>query len=364
MLADPLSQLFQKIPLPWFVIVFLYALLDISVNAIYLHKRKELKKTFREDYLLILWPLLILVPVVSLFFYVSNVSLELNAHLHSLGRTDIYLFGKNAKKIWALMGFVALAHTGMSYYRYQKLDHDTPDEKKRFFTRNPRFHLLRVILFDLPMAFMILVLSVRVLEHSFIIHRLLSTLSSPSSFLYPPDGMYGYKWIYDIIMTYFVVGILLSFVPGIMLIREKNTSYSKVYIAGIVFLELAVIASFGLLTYDFHMTIQSICYHFLYQLSPMVVTNAEIIRKMPATDISRQEIYLNLYNLLQELPCGFHIPEWLKGILGVRLITYIFEIYPLIPQSIQKRLPILPFLEKFLGPFLQSVEAASRKKTA
>jgi hypothetical protein len=342
MLTDSLTTIVLQSHWPWFWFVASYVLLDIAANSSFLHRRGEFKQTLKNDSLLLIWPLFILAPATAFFFYTGQTGAILEAHLFSLNRTDVFILSKQKQSL--LLGIIVLAAiilTGISYWRYERMDREKPHGKRRFFTRNVYFHAFRAFLFDLPLTFMIIVAGVRVIEQSLIIRRLLTSLPIPDSFLFPADSMYGYRWVYDIILHYSILGVLLSFLPVVMLIREKNTHYSFGYKMVVFILEIVVIVLSFSLARDFHLTLQSIHYHFLYHLSADIITDTNILRHLTDSEIIRQALYLDLRNQLLTLPKGFPLPSWLQSILGLRFLTWIIEIYPLIPEKMRHRIPII-----------------------
>ena len=345
MLTDPISMLIYNTQWPWVLFVLFYMSLDVFVNSFFLLRRREFRQTLRSDPLLLIWPIFILAPVTAMFLYTSQVSFLIIRHVN---KNNFVLKGRIQFAVIFIAIFISVTNAAISYFRYMKLDQGKSDLDRRFFTRSQHFYMLRILLFDFPLAFMTILTIIRILEQSIVIHRFLNNIIPTSNFMFPPDGMYGYRWIYEIILNYFILGVLLSFLPAIMLVREKNTVYSRVYKTGVIILELAIIFISSLLAFDFHIAIQTIHSHSLYQISAFITSDVNVLQNDSSAELLRQIVYLNLYDKISQLPNGFPIPRWLQSILGLRIVTYFIEIYPILPKKARESINISNFLHNLL----------------
>lgn len=281
---------------------------------------QKLLKEFYSDKLSWSWPITSLALPILIYGLSRKIAID---GVLSLAKTGIIFDDYNALPdydwmqffFWGLSLFLSLR----TFYRYQK-----ERSKPTWFSRVWFFSFSRVILFNLPLSYMVLSTIYIWLQYSTSLFLILSSDQIQYTTFYP-DLMYGLGKIYDTVITMGVSLITLSLLPALMLIRERGEKYNKMYyflIYGGVII-LFVLLSILVMKFD-------------QRLGFIRESALNNIQSKIQTDIpSEIETISNIgyFSLISTLPGSFPVPSWFSFLLSARSIALFFEILRIISPS-------------------------------
>ncbi len=188
-------------------------------------------------------------------------------------------------------------------YRYQR-------SERTWFSKSAFFHISKLALFDLPLAYAVINIIVMWL---FFIEALIFMLLDDGLgyWLLSPDLMYGFKTINTSIVVMGTILVLISFLPLLMLGREKNEAYSKEYKLLTYTLLFIVLPVFSLLIILFNYRLSNIREQALIEAS-----------------LLNQGDRLLAFIFLSDLPEKLSFPAWLKVLFNIRILIFvIFDLF-------------------------------------
>jgi hypothetical protein len=288
---------------------------------------------FKADSLSWAWPITILLIPTALYGLtrtgINNVVISLvkvGIPISAYRLPPYYWFGDNIQYIIWVISFVMAMEAFVRYSRYRT--------KLTWFSKSAVFHFTRVLLFDFVLSYFIINIFMLWLDFSTSFLRLLSD-NSISYDIFNPDLMYGLKPAYDIVIGISFALVVISFLPTIMLIREKQEKYSFIYYYSI-YTGLAVIFIFtGILIYYFNQRLQIIQAAALKNIVDGINLNIKTVP--PGMNLNQISLGLQYYDLIKSLPNSFPIPFWFENILGFRVLVLIFEFLFLLSPKGEKR---------------------------
>jgi hypothetical protein len=216
--------------------------------------------------------------------------------------------------VWGAAILMALS----SFVRYQRRDGPT------WFSKSIPFHLSRVALFDLFLAYMVLSLVAIWLDFSVALHNLLGDPQQVFGF-FAPDLMYGLRPAYSVVTGVSFLLVVLSFMPAVMLLRERRQAYGWIYYGLIYGAVIAVAVLFGFLIFRFNGRIENIHFNALQDVLARIDRPLDV--SVPANETYQVLVALEYTNVVRWLPDGFPLPRWLEYILGARLLLLTYELY-------------------------------------
>jgi hypothetical protein len=297
---------------------------------------RELTKDFFADKLSWSWPLTVLA-IPTVFFGFSREIIQRSIlSLQSIGVTvQEYFLTSNLSGVQYILWGIAFAISMGTFYRYQrKRSHST------WFSKFWPFNFLRTLFFDFPLAYMALSTVLVWLEFTVAIYKVLSDSTINYQPLYP-DLMYGLKATHTTVLGMGIFLTILSFLPTIMLIRERTENYSKMYFVLMYGGILTLFIILGALVLKFDQRLDMI--------QNMALTSIQASLSDPINSADAQSAArLEYFSIVANLPGHFPIPSWLNLLLSARSIAFIFELIRIgSPATTQSA--VLRILEKLLG---------------
>lgn len=227
--------------------------------------------------------------------------------------------------VWLLSLIISIS----SFYRY-----DQQRSKPTWFSKSKTFHLLRILLFDLILAYAVINTLILWLDYAITLYRILSDTTVSYNILYP-DQMYGLEPAYKLILGLGFSLILFSLLPIVMILREKTERYSKIYslllYGGLV--SAAVLIS--ILVYKFDQRL-----HFIQQTALTEVVqsgNLTITGILHSSNLLSMLARMNYYSIIRDLPGAFPVPPWFQYLFSARLLLLAYEIYLLLSPQAETR---------------------------
>ena len=287
---------------------------------------------FRKDPISITWPLTILAIPTLLYglthTVVDSTVLGTSQAGIDLANYRIPFFTKVDDRIpFILIGIAFLTSVSTFIrYRYQR-------SQATFFSKSAGFNFSRAMLFDLPLAFMVLSIILVWLDYS---TALFWTLSD-DQIIYNPlnkDLMYGLEAVYRSVIGLSFALIVLSLLPSVMIIREKEEKYSWMYKAGIyagIFAVLLLVAS---LAYRFDQRLGTIKQETLQAELSDIRLDWE---GLDAEQLNGLAARLQYVQYLMALPGHFEFPSWLQFIFSARSTLFVFELLLLVSPAVRER---------------------------
>jgi hypothetical protein len=273
----------------------------------------KLTKDFLADKLSWYWPISVLAIPTAIYGISRNLITNGVLSLEKIGVSfQSYIVFPNNGFVQFFLWALAIALGMRTFYRYQK-----ERSKTTWFSKIWIFSFSRTLLFNIPLAYMVLNIIYIWIQYSFS----LSTFLSSNEIIYPlfhSDLMYGLKTSYNTVVTMGLSLTLLSFLPTIMLVREKEQKYSKMYIILIYCGIFAMFVLLGILISQFNQKLGQI------QESALSFLQA----KINFHSVSNIETIANLeyYSLISKLPGKFPIPAWFNILLSARTVALFFEV--------------------------------------
>lgn len=276
---------------------------------------------YREDILWWLWPVTTLAFPLAIYGISRNLIENNIKTLRDLGINTEHYFVFDQNYVQFLILGIAISIGISTFFRYR---HNRSE--RTWFSKSVFFHLSRIILFDIPLAYAIINTILLWLSFLLPIYKILLNHSFTYSPL-QPDLMYGLSSIHSIVVGMGAVLIAFSFLPTVMLIREKNEKYNRMYY--ILWYGGLLIATilFGVLMILFSNTLTSIQKNALAILSQQI---GELNQLGNTPENTQKLLSAYLWTNVSSLPTEFTFPTWIKSIFNIRLIVLIYEILKLI----------------------------------
>jgi hypothetical protein len=307
----------------------------IEIRKNYKIGSQKLLKEFYKDTLSWSWP----ITTLAIPTLIYGISRKLTTDgLLSLTKNNInvnaFFLLPNNEQVQFFFWGTALIISLRTFYRYQK-----ERSKPTWFSKIWLFGFSRVLLFDFPLAYMVLSTIYVWLQYSTSIFQILSSDQLQYT-IFHPDLMYGLGKIYSTVITMGVSLIILSLLPSLMLIREKGQKYNKMYYflvySGII--ALFLLLSFLVIKFDQRIeTIQEVA---LTAIQKNMQNNFYFDIKTVAN--------LEYFSLISKLPRGFPVPAWVSFLLSARSIALFFEVLRIISPKASKS-NLIKLLQKILG---------------
>ena len=378
MLSDIIFSFFKE-KMPWYLIPLLWALLDYIFNIVmcfitggiqnllivrkrrskdfsrlFLQGARERLLEFRLDKLSWLWPLTIL--AFSIFFYYFSIQYLTRLYSeigHKIAPLEIYTpkivkeYRQSIQNFVILLSYIIALST---FFRYSKQRSDPT-----WFSRSKIFHLLRVLIFNANIAYSILWGFILWGVYFYSVYLLLVDEQITYNFI-APDLMYGLQPIYQSLIYYFFISLLLSFLPFIMVIREEGQKYEGVYYWLISTGLLIVLGSSIYLLIVLHLRIKSIFQDLLtllssfYEIEPSAQFSQDYLRKS-----------IILSALLKDVPRNLPLPQWIYYFAGVRSLILLYELLSFV-ETTNKRPTVIFSLLKRIRVILKKTLSFLREK--
>lgn len=291
---------------------------------------KQRLKEFQSDRLSWLWPATILAIPVGLYGY-SHIVIE-DAIL-SLNQIDIKFSSYQILPIKNNLQFflwgIAFIVGSSSFFRYQ-----FQSSKKNWFSKSITHNFIQTLLINIPLTFIVVSLLFIWINFSLNLGQILidNSLTYP---VFHPDLIYGLDTIYKTIFSLLIIIIIGSFLPTIMIIREKNEKYSKIYYAFIYSGIILLFVSIGSLIYLFHMRVGAINQQKLMEIY-LALEKTDILNQVVDTNVAIMNLYY--FSLVSNLPNKFPIPEWVKLLMSIRTVALIYELVKLSTPNMKENL--------------------------
>ncbi len=306
----------------------------VALRRNYIIGSRKLLKEFYEDKLSWSWPITSL--AIPIIIYGISRKLTTGGVL-SLTKNGVnvssYFFLPNNDLVQFFFWGLALIISLRTFYRYHK-----ERTKPTWFSKVWLFSFSRTLLFNLPLAYMVLNTVYIWLQYSISLFQILSSDQIQYT-IFHPDLMYGLGKVYSTVITMGVSLIILSLLPSFMLIREKEQKYNRMY----YFLIYGGIITLFLL-------LSSLVIKFDQRLGNIQESSLNIIQRNLGSGFYFDiETIANLeyFSLISKLPSSFPIPGWFSFLLSARSIALFFEVVRIISPSSSKS-NLVKFLEKIL----------------
>lgn len=322
----------------WCLIASLYAIFDYVFNLFMcmitggfegLRNKKRTRKPkrmvffesgvervneFRSDILSWLWPITVLAMPIALYgitrYVITNTTNSLISIGINLDKYQILPYSYNIQiLIW--LAVVSASLTTIYRYRYQR-------SKPTFFSRSTIYSSIRVILFNIPIGYATLNIILTTVSFMVMFYRVLSD-NSLSYNIFHPDQMYGFKISYNTIIGISFILLIISFLPTVILLREKNETYNKIYKLGIYSGIVLTFVSMGTLIYQFGERLESI---------QNVALQVDLLNQLNVNKNDIQTLtYLTYYSIVSSFPSRFPVPIWLSSLVSFRALVLGYELF-------------------------------------
>lgn len=361
MYPDALYSIIGGRPILWIVVAGLYALFDYAFNLFMcmitggiqnLQNKSKKNLTlsrykrflsggirrvqeFRSDYLSWLWPITVLAIPLGLYG-ITRYLVEMNIKsLSSIGieilsywvfPTSIYV------QVWIFFIITIVSLT--TIYRYSR-----QRSKHTFFSKSTFYSTARVVLFNIPIGYAITNVALIIIGYSISLYRMLGDdLVVYDLFL--ADQMYGLRGAYDLILSFALISLLTSFLPTIILLREKKEKYSILYRLGIY---LGIVVTFiliGILMHQFGRRLGNI--------QETALQSTDFLSRLESGDDIQVLTALSYYNVVANLPNNFPLPVWLSSFISIRTVILGYEILKLLALE-SKELSVADLLKSVMA---------------
>lgn len=339
MIYDPFFLIFTKINVSYVVTAIIYAFSFIISMSLMLYISggvKSVKEYLKDPLGVFFWPFFVLAPVFISYFSISELGELISNELNILNlKYEHYSLGlEKSKYIFWLLVTLGFVESIESLVRYKKSRPDLWLSKPKF------LQPISTILYNFPLGTMTLIIFVRIIDQWISLHRFMNSGWTAST-VYSSDGMYGLRWLYSILLSQMIIAIIASFSSLLILLREGKQKYSWIYKT----IFTITIASTGIALYnlitELNSLFTSINAHYLEQYFSELNQIQLLSNNLSLKEISRKMLVLQEITMISNLPQKIPIPAWVSGILGIRLIVFIPEVYALLAKSFGwKKLPL------------------------
>jgi hypothetical protein len=202
--------------------------------------------------------------------------------------------------------------------------------EKPWFAKPPwPVYLLRSMLTDLPVTYMVCMTVIKLIDSTIALSRVFAYIPSAITVdIWHPDGLCGLKPAYTLLLGQFGVELLVSFMPALMLRTEADQPYSRIYRFGVLIGIAVVITTAFIVLYTFDGAIERV------RLSAIATAVDSLRTPQPRlTQLLRELHHTNLlieYQIAASLPSSLPIPGWLKALGTSRILVLAVEFYSLL----------------------------------
>ena len=213
-------------------------------------------------------------------------------------------------------------------------------DKSLWFTKLPLpIRLLRLMIMDLPVTYMACKLTIDLIDWALAVNKVFVLLPRFIAVdIWHPDGLYGLKPAYNLLLSQAGIGLIASFLPMLVLHREAGQSYSWMYRTVLVLAVLAVLAFAAASWINLDSALERV------KVSA-VTTVTKRLRSLPwpPTALLQETRRLNLlieYQIARAVASTAPIPDLVKGLGISRFLLALIEVYAVLQPVL--RLPQLP----------------------
>lgn len=327
MFLDPFISIFNSLGLKWFHVLILYALFSNLVDFIFLKLFDTVQyggpgryKTYLKNKLnWLFWPLFIMGGVAAAYVITYNFSVHIDHNLISHGYSyldlSLPLFREDFPyKFCLIVAFLISSFTLLRHIR----------ETTLFFTQPRIFSVVRTLFFDFPLAYMVCISVLRMMDQLIVLYQFYTSDWMPPTFLIA-DNFFGLKWAHSLLINQIMIGILVSFVPLIMLTRkEMAEKHAKEYIASPILYLLAVAVPLIILSVALDSKLATIHEYFM-QETIQEITQLQIDNN-PDNTLESILLYQELEKI-SALPDRIDLPALLEGSLGAAVLFWVGFIF-------------------------------------
>ena len=204
--------------------------------------------------------------------------------------------------------------------------------KKIWFAKSPFHNLTQSIIINIPLSYMSI--SVAVIWVGFTLTLIQMLIDD--SIVYPvlyPDLMYGLQDACDIFIRTSTILLLISFLPTILLLREKQKKFNKIYYISFLFSILFIILTYIVL-YLFDVRFENIQTNAIRMIIKILPINLDMIEK--GINLPKLTASLQYYYVMMNLPNG--IPNsFFSSLLSIKTIAIFIEIIFLLFPNLKKK---------------------------
>jgi len=336
---DPLYNFCSYLNFNWYSFAIFYALLSNFVDFVFLNVfngikyggPERYKKYLKNKLNWLFWPVFIMGGVSSAYIITGQFSTEISKNISNYGISYQSLDISHIYKDYAFVVclIISLGISGYTLWRHVK-------ETTLFFTKPLLFIIIRTILFDLPLSYMVCTSILRVVDQVVVLHRFYSSGWLPISYL-TADSFYGLRWAHSLLIKQIALGLIISFVPLIMLSRkEMATKHAKEYIASPILFLVAISIPLLILSRDLNEMLTNINEHFM----GLVINNIQLIQNNYNTNnmIGLIVLYQEL-DQLSKLPNQINLPILLEGSLGASALFWVGYITDKVFDNLWESIP-------------------------
>lgn len=338
MIYDPLYEFLRQTgvsPLPLALGYGFSFILSMMLIKYVAGGKKSLNEYLKDPLGTFLWPFFVLAPLVVFYLLVSELGFNIDSQFKSLGLTYAkYNLGfQHSKPLFWIIVTLATIEGVENVYRYHR-------SRPNLWLSKPKYlQPISTVLFNIPLGIMAFALAFKIIDQWVVFHNFMTSGWLPST-VYNSDEMYGLRWLYSILITQMIIAVVASFSTLLILIREGKQRYSWIY--KVIFALCILCTSYALysLSAELNSLFQIIHSHFLnfyfnelnHFVHPSNLTLGQTLQKT----LLFQEI-----SIITELPSKMPIPNWLNGIIGLRLLIFIPEIYTALAKPLGwKKIPL------------------------
>lgn len=339
MIYDPFFIFFTNTKLPYIATAIIYAfsfIISMSLMLYIFGGVKSVKEYFKDPLGVFFWPFFVLTPIVISYFSISELGEIISRELDILGlKYSSFSLGleKNKYIFWLFLS-LGLIESIESVIRYKKSRSDLWLSKPKY------LQPISTILYNFPLGTMALIISIRIIDQWVVLHNFMNSGWSANS-VYHSDGMYGLRWLYSILLSQIIIAVIASFSSLLILLREGQQKYSWIYKTVFVITIASSCVALYILIIDLNSLLASINIYYFEQYFLELNQIQLLSNNLSSEEIFRKMLILQEINAISNLPQKMPIPSWVSGILGLRLIVFIPEIYAILAKSLGwRKLPV------------------------
>lgn len=339
MIYDPLFIFLKNTRAGYIPLAVGYGLSFILAMTIMLYisgRQKSVKEYFKDSLGVFIWPFFVLAPIVISYLLIGDLGAEINAHFKALGLNyaDFSLKLDRLGFLFWLILALSCAEGIESLVRYHKT-------RPTLWLSKPRFlQPISTILFNIPLGVMVLAIILRLVDQWVTFHRFMISAWLPN-YIYNTDEMYGLRWLHTIILTHMTIAVIASFSSLLVLIREGKQRYSWIY--KVVFWLCITCTGFALFTLfiDMNSLLKNINLHFLNVSISRINQFLQSSSNVSLDVLTQKMLLIQEMASITALPSSMPVPTWLSGIIGIRLVFFVPEIYTALAKPLGwKKLPV------------------------
>lgn len=306
------------------------------------------RQEFRSDSLSWIWPITVLAIPTALFGVTRTVVKSVVADLIEAGvliiNYRILPFSWLGDRVQYLTWLISLLVAFITLWRYRRRR-----LTQTWFSRSIVFHVLRIVLFDTPLVYMIMNVALLWFDFAASLYRVLLDHSIAYTILHP-DLMYGLQSAHKAVVGISLSLVLVSLLPTIMLLREKQETYSWIYYVVLYSSVLITFVLGGILIYQFDQRLEAIQQATLQVVLERVDLGTDAVTG--GGNPTQMTAGLQYYMLVSRLPGGFPVPSWFKYVFGVRILVLGYELYVIL-SSVTEQASLSEAVWRFIQKALQ-----------